>query len=184
MTADHDLIEFVGATGLPAAILIGVGATAVVDLWTLLMKHAFKLPSLSYCLVGRWFRHMAGGKFAHASIAAAPRKSWECAVGWMAHYAIGVLFALVFVSLAPEGWLAQPTVVPALLFGLGTVLIPFLLMQPAFGLGVAASKTPKPAATRLKSIATHLVFGLGLFACAVAVSQLLRLMQTQLPLQS
>ncbi len=157
-------------TAVQAVVLVGVGATAVVDLWTLLLKHAFRIPSLSYCLVGRWFCHMPGGKFAHAGIAAASPKRFECAVGWIAHYAIGVLFALAFVTLAPNGWLARPTPVPALLFGIATVLIPFLVMQPAFGLGVAASKTPKPATARLKSAATHLVFGFGLYVCALAIS--------------
>ncbi len=157
---------------LLAAVLVGVGATAVVDLWTLLLKRAFKIPSLSYCLLGRWLGHMFAGKFAHASITAAAQKPLECQVGWFAHYAIGVLFALAFVSLAPNGWLARPTLLPALLFGIGTVLFPFLVMQPAFGFGVAASKAPNPARARLKSLTTHLVFGLGLFACALAVDAL------------
>ena len=79
--------------GLPAAALIGFGATVVVDIWTLLLKRAFKIPSLSYCLVGRWLRHMPAGKFTHASIVAAPQKPLECPVGWIAHYIIGVVFA-------------------------------------------------------------------------------------------
>jgi len=34
------------------------------------------------------------------------------------------------------------------------------------GLGLAASKTPKPDAARLRSIMTHGVFGLGLYGTA------------------
>jgi hypothetical protein len=33
-------------------------------------------------------------------------------------------------------------------------------------LGVASSKAPKPAQARLESLATHTVFGLGLFLAA------------------
>jgi hypothetical protein len=157
-----------------AAVAIGLGATMAMDLWNLFLKRAFSIPSLDFCLLGRWLRHMPGGTFRHARIAAAPRKPLECAVGWMAHYTFGVVFALVFVVLASTGWLARPTLLPALLYGIATVVFPFFVMQPSLGLGIAASKTPKPAQARLKSLATHTVFGVGLYASALGVSHLLR----------
>ena len=155
-----------------AAALIGAGATAVIDIWTLILKHAFNVPSLSFCLVGRWILHMPAGTFMHARIADAQPKPLECAAGWAVHYAIGVAYGIAFLCVAPDGWLAHPTVLPALLFGVATVLFPFLIMQPAFGLGIAAAKTPNPASARLKSLATHSVFGFGMFICALAVRQL------------
>ena len=80
----------------------------------------------------------------------------------MAHYALGVGFALVFVVLTSGDWLARPTLLPALLYGTGTVVFPFFIMQPSFGLGMAAARTPNPAQARLKSLVTHAVFGVGL----------------------
>ena len=153
-----------------AAIAIGLGATLVMDLWNLLLKRGFGIPSLNYCLLGRWIRHMPGGTFRHASIAAAPPIQFECTVGWIAHYSIGVMFSLGLVLLASADWLARPTLLPALLYGMGTVLIPFFIMQPSLGFGIAASRTPKPGQARLKSIATHSVFGVGLYLCAMGVS--------------
>ena len=41
-----------------------MGATLVMDVWALLLKRAFNIPSANYCLVGRWFRHMPEGKLA------------------------------------------------------------------------------------------------------------------------
>ena len=155
------------------AIAIGLGATLVMDLWNLFLKRTFSIPSLNYCLLGRWLRHMPGGTLRHANITAAHRKPFECAVGWIGHYTIGAAFALVFVLLASGGWLARPTLLPALLYGIGTVVFPFFLMQPALGLGIAASKTPEPARARMKSLATHTVFGVGLYVCALAVSYVL-----------
>jgi DUF2938 family protein len=35
------------------AIAIGIGATLVMDLWNLFLKHTFSIPSLNYCLLGR-----------------------------------------------------------------------------------------------------------------------------------
>jgi DUF2938 family protein len=156
------------------AIAVGIGATVLMDLWNLFLKRAFSIPSLNYCLLGRWVRHMPSGTLRHASIAAAPKKPYECVVGWVSHYSIGVAFALVFVVLASADWLARPALVPALLYGIATVVFPFFIMQPSLGLGIAASKTPKPTQARLKSLATHTVFGVGLYLSALGVSYALR----------
>jgi DUF2938 family protein len=162
------------ASYILGAMAIGIGATLVMDLWNLFLKHAFSIPSLDYCLLGRWLRHMPGGTFRHASINAAPPKSLECTVGRIAHYTIGAVLALVFVVLASGDWLERPTLLPALLYGVVTVVFPFFVLQPSFGLGIAASKTPHPTQARLKSLMTHTVFGAGLYGCALAVSYVLR----------
>lgn len=154
-----------------AGLLIGLGATLTMDLWALLLKRVFHVPSLSYCLVGRWLRHMPDGRFKHASIGAAASKPRECAVGWIAHYLIGAIFAVALVALAPAEWLQRPTLWPALLFGLVTVAMPFLIMQPSFGFGIAASKTPNPGQARAKSLLTHAVFGIGLYLSASILSR-------------
>ncbi|MDH4036028.1 MAG: DUF2938 domain-containing protein [Candidatus Krumholzibacteria bacterium] len=164
----------IGADHIAGAIAVGIGATMVMDLWNLFLKRAFGIASLNYCLLGRWLRHMPGGTFRHKKITAAPQKSFECATGWMAHYTIGVTFALVLVVATSGDWLLQPTLLPALLYGIATVVFPFFIMQPSLGLGIASSRTPKPAQARLKSLATHTVFGLGLYVCARGVSYLLR----------
>ena len=156
------------------AIAIGIGATLVMDLWNQFLKRTFSIPSLNYCLLGRWLRHMPEGTFRHANITATPQKPFECTVGWIAHYTIGVVFALVFVVLASGDWLARPTLLLALLYGIGTVVFPFFIMQPSLGLGIAASRTPKPMQARLKSLVTHTVFGVGLYLCALGVSYVLR----------
>ena len=154
--------------GVVTAVLIGAGATLLLDLWSLFLKLAFKVPFPNLCLLGRWLGHMPAGRFTHSSIASASRSRYECTVGWIAHYVIGAVFALAFVALVSTGWLARPTLLPALLFGLVTVLFPYLVMQPALGLGIAAARTPNPAAARLKSLMSHGVFGLGIYASAIA----------------
>ena len=145
------------------AVAIGLGATLLIDLWALLLRRVLGVRSLDYCLLGRWVLHMPAGTFAHESIVAASKKSHECAVGWTTHYSIGAVFGVVFVSLATETWLARPSLWPALAFGIVTVLVPFLTLQPALGLGVASSKTPHPAGARVKSLMTHAIFGVGLY---------------------
>jgi hypothetical protein len=144
------------------------------DVWALFLKHAFGIASPNYCLVGRWIGHMPAGIFRHASIAAAPHKPSECAIGWIAHYLIGTVYAFVLVGFVTTSWLARPSALPAIVFGIVSVAVPFLVMQPSFGLGVAASRAPNPAQARLRSFMAHAAFGVGLYLSAVGVSYLLR----------
>ncbi|HET6680632.1 MAG TPA: DUF2938 domain-containing protein [Gemmatimonadaceae bacterium] len=153
------------------AILVGVGATVVIDLWALFLKRVLGISSLSYCLLGRWILHMPSGTFMHRGIATADAKRHECAVGWAAHYSIGIAFALTFVLLAGSSWLAAPRLLPALAFGVVTVIVPYFTLQPAFGLGIAASRTPSPKRARVKSLLTHAWFGIGLYLSALLLHQ-------------
>jgi hypothetical protein len=158
------------ASHILGAIAIGLGASLLMDLWNLFLMRAFGIPSLNYCLLGRWLLHMPGGVFRHTGIGSAAAKPLECPVGWVAHYSIGVSLALGFVLVGPSDWMIRPAPGPALLYGLATVVFPFFVMQPAFGLGVAGSRTPNPLQARLKSLATHTVFGVGLYVCALLLT--------------
>jgi hypothetical protein len=149
------------------AVILGLGATLTFDLWGLLLKLTFKVTPSNICLVGRWIRYMPDGVFRHSNISAAPPKRAECAVGWIAHYLIGIAFAIAFVMLAGSDWRQHPTLLPALAFGVVTVLAPFSILQPAFGLGFAASKTANPTQARLRSLMNHAAFGAGLYVFAV-----------------
>jgi hypothetical protein len=148
------------------SILTGIGATLCIDLWALLLRTALDVRSLDYCLLGRWVLHMPEGRFTHPSIASSPARPHECTIGWIAHYSIGVAFAMLFIGVMGAGWQSRPTLLPALVFGVITVAVPWFTMQPAFGLGIAASRTPNPAASRVKSLMTHTIFGAGLFLAA------------------
>lgn len=153
-------------------IFTGAGATAVMDSWAIARRRLLGTPPPNYSLVGRWIAHMPRGRFRHDSIAAAPPVSGERLVGWSAHYLIGIAFAAILPALWGEAWFRDPAIGPALIVGLGTVAAPFLVMQPGMGAGIAASRTPRPAAARIQSLVTHAIFGLGLYAAGWAASLL------------
>lgn len=155
------------------AVVIGLGATLITDLWALFLGRAFKVSPPNFCFLGRWIRYMPTGTFIHTNIAATPKKSAECATGWIAHYVIGVAFALMLATPTSGRWLDNPSPLPAVLFGIGTVVFPFLILQPSFGLGIAASKSLSPTQARLKSLMTHAAFGVGLYVSALPVSFLI-----------
>lgn len=156
-----------------SAILIGLGATLTFDLWALFLKHAFKITPSNICLVGRWLRYMPEGTFKHSNIVSAPQKGAECTVGWIAHYMIGITFAIAFVALVGHNWLQRPMPIPAIVFGVVTVLAPFFIMQPSFGFGFAASKMPNPTQARVRSLMNHTAFGVGLYLFGLLVNWLL-----------
>lgn len=162
------------ARDLLSAAAIGVGASLLMDLWNLLVKRMLGIPPLDYCLLGRWLLHMPGGTFRHARISSARPMPRECLAGWVGHYSIGAGLGIGFLLVASPAWLARPTLWPALAWGIGTVVFPLFVMQPALGLGVAASRTANPAQARIKSLATHAVFGVGLSGCGWALNHLVR----------
>ena len=148
---------------LMCALVIGAGATAVMDLWGIARKHLLGVPPPNYCLVGRWLAHMPRGRFRHDAITAAAPVKGEGVLGWTAHYLIGIAFAALLLGIWGLAWVHHPSIGPALIVGIGTVAAPFLVMQPGMGAGIAGRRTPRPAATRLQSLVTHAVFGVGLY---------------------
>lgn len=152
------------------SLVIGTGATVLIDVWALGVKRLYGIPSMNWGLVGRWIGHMPAGRFVHDGIGRATPITGEMAIGWIAHYAIGIVFAAILLAIWGLDWVRQPTMFPALLVGWATIAAPFFLMQPGLGLGIAAARTPKPMVARLRSLLTHTVFGLGLYLMAFAAS--------------
>jgi hypothetical protein len=157
---------------ITAILLTGTGATVLLDLWSILRKLWLGVAPPNYGLVGRWLAGIPRGQFKHESIAAAAPVSGEMAIGWIAHYAIGISYAALLALFPGPGWFQSPTPAPALLVGIATVAAPFLVMQPGMGAGVAASRTPNPRSARLHSILSHAIFGLGLYLSAWLLSML------------
>lgn len=151
------------------SLLIGVGATALLDLWAWFLQRFFRIPAPNWGLVGRWFCHLTEGKAFHDDITLARAYPHERAVGWLGHYAVGIIYATALLTFTRSGWASAPTLAPALAVGLITVGAGWFLLQPGMGAGVAASKRPNAKQIRALNIAGHLVFGLGLYGSALLI---------------
>jgi hypothetical protein len=144
-------------------LVMGITATVAIDLWATFANRILGWPRTNWGLVGRWIGHMRDGQFRHASIGSSPPIVHESMLGWVFHYVVGCTYAalyLMYVSIAQAG---KPTLVSAILFGLVTILSPWLLMQPALGLGICASKAPRSNLVRLQNLIIHTIFGLVLY---------------------
>ena len=158
--------------GLPVvyAIVLGIGATALLDLFSWLRQRLFGIAAPDFALVGRWVAHMGKGRFRHDSIAAAAPVRGERELGWSVHYLTGIAFASFLLAVWGAGWVRQPSIAPALIVGVGSVVAPLLLMQPGMGSGIAARRMRNPWVARTRSLVTHTMFGLGLYVTAWVVS--------------
>lgn len=154
-----------------ATVLTGCGATLAMDLWLLMLKR-IGVPVQGFAMVGRWVGHMAHGSFTHAAIGKARPVRSELWLGWITHYIVGIVFAFLLVGMAGTQWLREPTLWPALAFGVTSVTAPLFIMQPAMGAGFAARRTAAPWRNGLRSLTNHMVFGAGLYASARALAWL------------
>jgi hypothetical protein len=161
----NGIVEF-----LTRGVLVGVGGALLMDVWAMSVRRAFNVQGLDYALLGRWIGHLPRGQFFHERIASADPVRGERPLGWLAHYSIGIAFAFLLLAIWGLDWARTPTIWPALLIGLGTIVAPWFVMQPAMGAGIAASRTPHPGASRLRNLTTHTVYGLGLYGSAVALT--------------
>ena len=55
----------IDAAHVVEAVLVGLGATLLIDLWALFLRRAFSIPSLNYCLLGRWVLYIPDGTIVH-----------------------------------------------------------------------------------------------------------------------
>ena len=161
----NDVVEL-----LTRGVVIGVGAAVLMDAWALFARRAFDIRGLDYALLGRWIGHFARRRFVHEHIASADHVRGERPLGWVAHYSIAIAFAFLLLAIWGLDWARSPTILPALLIGWGTIVAPWFILQPGMGAGIAASRTPDPRAARLRNLATHTVYGIGLFVSAAALA--------------
>ncbi len=72
------------------AAVIG-GATAMLDLFAIVLQRIVGGPPVdAVAMIGRWIGHFPDGRFVHDKIAIAAPVRGERALGWLAHYAVGV----------------------------------------------------------------------------------------------
>jgi hypothetical protein len=150
-------------------VVLGVGATILMDLWAILLALVLGEPKANWAPVGRWFYHAGRGQLFHESISDAAPFANENALGWIGHYAVGIVYGVMLAMFMGSGWLAAPTLAPALVWGVVTVAAGWFLLQPGLGLGIAASRLPRPNRVRALNLAAHVVFGLGLYATALLI---------------
>lgn len=150
-----------------SGVVMGVVATVAMDVWAQFLRALVGVPAPNWAMVGRWVAHMPRGRLVHDDIGAAAPVPGELAIGWLFHYAVGIVYGVALAVIMGPAWLATPTFIPAWIFAVLTVGFGWFVLHPGMGLGWAASKTPNPWRARGLGLAAHTVFGVGLWLGAL-----------------
>ncbi|MCK5325927.1 MAG: DUF2938 family protein [Woeseiaceae bacterium] len=114
--------------------------------------------------LGRWFLGMLSGRFVHENIIESSPVKNEVPAGWIFHYVLGAgvaltypLFYLVLNVPMPGNHL-----VPGLVWGLATTVLPWFTNFPGFGWGFFGLRAPKGMRSLMAPAIGHACYGLGL----------------------
>ena len=151
-------------------ILMGIFATYFMDFVAgFLVKMKLIHPFIETEAVGRWFLSMFKGKFIHKDIHKTPAINNEKLWCFLSHYLIGIVLAGIYLFLELKVQAIRDQMWMSLIFGITTVLLPWVWMLPSMGLGFLASKSPNKSRIIRTNLVNHTNFGLGLFIWVVTV---------------
>jgi hypothetical protein len=144
-------------------LLMGIFATLFMDisakiLTTLKIVH----PPLESHIPGRWAIYILKGKFVHKDIHQTPALKNERTAALISHYLIGIILIGIYLLLESKIPSMQNQIWMTLLFGVTTVLLPWLWLYPSIGMGFLALKTKNQSEYIIFSIINHLNFGIGM----------------------
>lgn len=144
-------------------LILGVFATAIIDVWATFSNRVLKFPRTNWAMVGRWLGHIQYGKLTHNPISSSSSIKYENTVGWIFHYLIGVFYAFFYIAFVVLVLDKEPTLLSGWIFGLITILSPWFILQPSLGFGICGSQAPQPNMVRLQHFAIHSIFGIALY---------------------
>ena len=144
------------------AVVAGLFATVVLDIWQRLVHLVAGIPPANWAFVGRWFAYIPKGRLVHRTIADTPAVPGELALGWTLHYVIGVIYGFAYIGMLIYGLGRQPSLLNGVVFGACSVVIPWFILQPGLGVGVMGRKAAKPAVAMLTALMNHVVYGIAL----------------------
>ncbi len=149
-------------------VLMGVVATLIMDLLAILLaKTKIIRPPIGAEVVGRWTLYTLRGKFVHDDIHKTPALKNEKVAALVSHYLIGIVLAGIYLILEWKVPTIRQQLWMPLVFGLATVVLPWLWLYPSIGLGFLATKTSRKSPYIVTSLVNHTDFGLGLLVWVV-----------------
>lgn len=143
-------------------VIVGVAACAIFDLWQRLFQRMTAIPPSNWAMVGRWsLGLLTNGQLIARDLESQPEQQNELALGWMVHYSIAIGYAAVYAWLMDRGVLTAGFA-DGLLFGVASVLVPWLFFLPCLGKGMFARLTPNPPLVCALALMMHSLFGVSI----------------------
>lgn len=143
--------------------LMGLGATATMDLLGKGVRRWGLTAGVDSRWIGRWLLWILRGRFLHSDITVASEQRHERRAAFLAHYAIGIVLAAVYLLGIRWFAISPSALFVALGYGFATNVFAWFLMFPAMGFGILGLRAPRDRKLFLTSLVNHLFYGLGLW---------------------
>ncbi len=124
--------------------------------------------------MGRWVLGVFHGRLVHKNIIDSDALKNEKAVGWISHYVTGGALALTYPAIFLSFASAMPgnNLIPGLMWGFVTALLPWFVLFPGFGWGLFGARSPGNVRPLLSPAVEHSIYGLVLGMVLNMTSQL------------
>ena len=143
-------------------LIVGVGACVVFDVWQRIFHWFTSMPPSNWAIVGRWtIILLTTGQLIVRDLELQPKRRNELGVGWFVHYGIAVAYAAIFMLLMRANILAAEFA-DGLLFGVVSVVVPWLFFLPCLGKGIMGRRAPKPLVVCTIALMMHSIFGVAI----------------------
>jgi hypothetical protein len=143
-------------------VIVGVGACVVFDVWQRIFHWFTAIPPSNWAIVGRWaIGLLTNGHLFVRDIELQPDRRHELCVGWLVHYGIAIVYAAIFMLLMKGNMLAAEFS-DGLLFGVVSVVVPWLFFLPCLGKGVLGRFTSNPPLVCALALMMHSIFGVAI----------------------
>ena len=143
-------------------VIVGVGACIIFDVWQHIFHWFTTIPPSNWAIVGRWTMNLltSGQLIAH-DLELQPVRRNELGIGWLVHYVIAITYAAAFMLLMKANIL-DAELADGLLFGVVSVVVPWLFFLPCLGKGMFGRLTPNPLLVCALALMMHSVFGIAI----------------------
>ena len=145
--------------------MVGILACVVLDLWQRFLFIFFRIPPSNWAMVGRWLLlFIKSMVWVQRDLSEKRPIRNELYIGWGFHYAVAILYAVLYFFLFKEG-ITSLSLGDGVVFGIISVIVPWFFFMPAMGAGILAKKTPNPFLACVLALIAHTMFGaaIGLF---------------------
>ena len=143
-------------------IIAGILGTLIMDSLNHLFARAGMLSKIDIGMIGRMSSGWIHGNFSYSHPSELKQVTNEILYGYIAHYAIGVGFAIMYVY--SWNFLIGGPISPmwAFAYGIATTVGSLFLIYPSMGLGILGRYSAEGIKAPLSSLANHTFYGVGL----------------------
>jgi hypothetical protein len=150
-------------------VVVGGIATFIMDCSVIFSKIlGLSQVQMKYDYMGRWLLHLIEGNFAHRDIRSSEVLGGEFIAGVLLHYGIGAILGVAYLIFW-EYKNRSATIILPLLFGLSTCILPWLILYPSMGYGLAGLNGIDGASLLAYSISGHFFYGFGLYLSQILI---------------